>query len=330
MKQKAFIALSVSILLFFTAQAQNDEYRQYIRAAETHLMANQYHEAAESYSKAFIALGGKGYENDRYNAACAWALVNNPDSAFFQLFRIATKMDYSDITYLTADKDLNSLHADKRWDELCNIVKVNKDKKEANLDRPLVAILDTVYMEDQQYRRQVNEVEEKYGRDSKEMKDLWKIMEEKDKENLVKVTKILDTYGWLGADRIGEQGNSTLFLVIQHADHKTQLKYLPMMREAVKNNKARPSSLALLEDKVALRDGKKQIYGSQIGRFASGEFYVQPLEDPDNVDKRRAEVGLQPLTEYVSLWQLKWDAEAYKKQLPEIEKYEQERRAKKQ
>jgi hypothetical protein len=111
-----------------------------------------------------------------------------------------------------------------------------------------------------------------------------------------------------------------LFLVIQHADQKTQEKYLPMMRAAVKNGKAQGSSLALLEDRVALGQGKRQIYGSQIGRDPDTQlYYVSPLEDPDNVDKRRAEVGLGTLAEYVNRWQIKWDVEQYKKDLPKLE-----------
>ncbi|SKB74926.1 hypothetical protein SAMN05660226_02969 [Parapedobacter luteus] len=38
-----------------------------------------------------------------------------------------------------------------------------------------------------------------------------------------------------------------------------------MKREAVKGN-ANELDLALLEDRVALRQGKKQIYGSHMGR----------------------------------------------------------------
>ena len=92
------------------------------------------------------------------------------------------------------------------------------------------------------------------------------------------------------------------------------------MREAVKSGKASGSSLALLEDRVALKQGKKQIYGSQIGQDSDLKlYYVLPLEDPDNVDKRRAEVGLQPLSDYVNHWQIKWDVEQYKKDLPTIE-----------
>jgi len=86
-----------------------------------------------------------------------------------------------------------------------------------------------------------------------------------------------------------------------------------MMREAVKQGNARPSSLALLEDRIALRQGKKQIYGSQIGRDKeTGEFFVSPLEDPDHVNERRAEVGLGTIEQYVSRWDITWDAEKHK------------------
>ena len=81
-----------------------------------------------------------------------------------------------------------------------------------------------------------------------------------------------------------------------------------------------PIAIALLEDRVALRKGKKQIYGSQIGIYENGTYYVDDLEDPDNVDKRRAEVGLGPLAAYIQHWNLTWNVDDYKNQLPEIEK----------
>ncbi len=152
------------------------------------------------------------------------------------------------------------------------------------------------------------------------MQNHWKTINKKDSINLLKIRAILDKYGWLGSDLVGEKGNTALFLVIQHADQKTQETYLPMMREAVKNGKVQGSTLALLEDRVALGQGKRQIYGSQIGQDPETKaYYVSPLEDPDNVDKRRAEVGLEPLAEYVNQWQIKWDVEKYKKDLQKLE-----------
>ena len=191
----------------------------------------------------------------------------------------------------------------------------------------MVQQLDSIFDDDQKYRLQIDAIEKKFGWDSKEMKAHWKIINEKDSLNLLKIKAILDKYGWLGDDVISGKGNATLFLVIQHSNLATQEKYLPMMREAVKNNKAQGSSLALLEDRVALGEGKKQLYGSQIGRDTETQlYYVLPLEDPDNVDKRRAGVGLPPLADYVKRWQINWDVTKYKKELPALEAKEKKNR----
>lgn len=87
-----------------------------------------------------------------------------------------------------------------------------------------------------------------------------------------------------------------------------------MLRKAVKEDKARASSLAFLEDRVALREGKKQIYGCQLSSHPNqpGKYYLSPLIDPENVEKRRASVGFQPLTECVKSWDIIWDVEDFK------------------
>lgn len=314
------LLLTSCILTTLLSYGQNSKYSTFINKADSLYKIKEYKNAALSYSEAFKSNGWKGQSNHRYNSACSWALANNPDSSFFQLNRIATKANYMDYGHITTDTDLNSLHNDIRWQPLLDIIKQNKDKYEVNFNKPLVAQLDSIHIEDQKYRQQIDEIEKKFGLNSKEVKAQWTIINKKDSMNLVKVKAILDKYGWLGEDVVGKQGNSTLFLVIQHSNQKDQEKYLPMMRDAVKTGKANGSSLALLEDRIALRQGKKQIYGSQIGRDPDTNLhYVLPLEDPDNVDKKRAEVGLQPLAEYINYWQIKWDVEQYKKDLPTIE-----------
>ena len=54
-------------------------------------------------------------------------------------------------------------------------------------------------------------------------------------------------------------------------------------------------------------------------------FYVSPMIDPDNVDQRRAEVGLQPLADYVRRWNIIWDVEQYKNDLPRLENLEKKK-----
>ncbi|MBI3502966.1 MAG: hypothetical protein HY063_14340 [Bacteroidetes bacterium] len=154
----------------------------------------------------------------------------------------------------------------------------------AQKNKPLARQLDSIFNDDQKYR----EIAMRFDNDS-----IGRIIRKQDSVNLVKVKVILDKYGWLGADEVGANGNTALFLVIQHADLKTQEKYLPVMKEAVKNKKARASSLALLIDRVEMRNNRPQIYGSQV---QGNSFYT--ILDEKNVNKRRAEVGLEPLEDY--------------------------------
>ena len=317
MNKKTIIAGVILFCMKFS-YAQDDIYARLIKKADSLYNIQDYKKSANTYSEAFKSIGWKGYPNDRYNAACCWAMANVPDSAFFNLERIAKLMGYMNYAHIIKDTDLIGLHSDKRWNPTIELVKENKEKAEVGLNKPLVAQLDSIYSDDQSYRIQAQNIQKQAGANSEEFKKVWKIVHVKDSVNLIKITAILDKYGWLGVDVVGNQGNSTLFLVIQHADLKTQEKYLPMMQDAVKNGKAYGNSLALLEDRIEIRNGRKQIYGSQIGMSDDNKYYVSPLLDPDNVNKRRASVGLGTLEEYIRNWDMKWDVEQYKKDLPHL------------
>jgi len=166
----------------------------------------------------------------------------------------------------------------------------------------IAATLDSVLIADQHGREAVNTVQQRYGIQSKQYDSLWKSILYYDSINLAKVKPIIDTYGWPGKEVVGQEGSRALFLVIQHADLATQEKYLPVLREAVKNGKARPSDLALLEDRVLTRNGKPQIYGSQVRQnYQTGKNEFFPIEDIPNVNKRRASAGLSSLEEYAKL-----------------------------
>lgn len=137
-----------------------------------------------------------------------------------------------------------------------------------------------------------------------------------DSLDLLRVTVILDSAGWLGPDEIGATASQALFLVLQHADAKPaiQAEYLPVMREAVAEGKARPDELAMLEDRVAVNHGRPQIYGSQIG-WKDGKGYVKPMEDEEHVNERRVAVGLEPLEKYAERFGVVWSPPVKKERL---------------
>jgi len=137
-----------------------------------------------------------------------------------------------------------------------------------------------------------------------------------DSLDLVRVTAIIDSAGWLGEKEIGHIANQALFLVIQHADAKPEIqaKYLPLMRDAVTDGNARSYELALLEDRVAVNHGRPQIYGSQIG-WKDGKGFVKPMEDEEHADERRKAVGLEPLEKYAERFGINWSPPVQKERV---------------
>ena len=122
-----------------------------------------------------------------------------------------------------------------------------------------------------------------------------------DRANMARLAQIVQTYGWPGIKQVGEAASTAAFLILQHAGLEEQRRYFPTMKDAVSKGNARPGQLAMLEDRILLRENKKQLYGTQVrsGPDTQGKLVVRPIEDEHNVDARRAAEGLPPLTEYL-------------------------------
>lgn len=310
----------LTVLFLGTLKVALAQYDAFVLKADSFYVKKDYLSSAQAYSEAFKSNKWRGRLDHRFNAAKAWAMAGKLDSAFTNLEKVAFTGYYDNYDLLLSEPDLRPLHGNKRWNVLLNKIRANKENAEKNLNKPLANQLERIYEEDQKYRQKIQGVISKYGLEASETQKLLDTMAMKDSVNLKEVSAILNKYGWLGPDAIGNKGSSALFLVVQHSNLNTQVKYLPLMREAVKNKKAQPYDLALLEDRVALQQGKRQIYGSQIGYDPkTGKNYVLPLEDPESVDKRRANMGLGSMADYLKPWNIKWDIDQYKKDLPDIE-----------
>ncbi len=291
MKKQTFIL--VSILL--TTSVKGQGYDSLIRSANTFFETNEYCKSSAAYSAAFTALGGKGYAPDRYKAAKAWVSCGNIDSAFFQLFKLADKTKLLELHLLTTDKYFKKLHTDSRWTNLLYIINPNNEIYNDSLSKILLAIRE----KDQQHRTKLDAVRRPYGTEpSDEFKALLKIGMYNDSVNLIAVVSIIDKYGWLSVNEVGSKANSTLWLVIQHADNDVgiQEKYLLIMREAVNNGKALKTELAYLEDRVLKNQGKNQIYGTQSYlNENTNKLELWPVDGPTNLNIRREAMGLQPM-----------------------------------
>lgn len=181
----------------------------------------------------------------------------------------------------------------------------------------LKIILDSVHYYDQYFFESGLKNKEEY---TEEEKTIIKKIEARHVENLKLVSDILDKYGWLGADKVGQYASNAFFLTIQHNDLKTQLKYLPLMKKAVKEGKTNSGDVAMLEDRMAIKQGFKQRYGTQVPPSPiTKKPMVWPIQNPEKVDELRKEIEFPPMSEYLEFWDIKWDMEEHKQYSKDLE-----------
>ncbi|WP_420574736.1 DUF6624 domain-containing protein [Kordia sp.] len=183
--------------------------------------------------------------------------------------------------------------------------------EKALYEKKLSAILDTIWEMEQTPLRLRDAAMKNYGDDSKEFKKYQEIYRKNHVINEQKVTKMLDTYGWPAPENSGPRGNWTICNVIQHSDNAIRVKYLPMMKKAVQDEKLEVRFLVRAVDRIATEKGELQMYGGQMKYYPETKsFNVWPVYDPANIDKRRAEIGLMPIAEFLKIrFDFEWNLE---------------------
>ena len=203
-----------------------------------------------------------------------------------------------------------------------NTVKTQEPKQ---TNEQLIAMLDSIWTTEQQPITLRDSMIELYGADSKEAEKYQLIYEKNHVINEEKITNLLDTYGWPKKEVIGEQGNWTICNVIQHAENDVRIKYLPMMKEAVLEKQLQPRFLVRAQDRIATEQGQLQIYGGQMKYYPETKsFNVWPVFEPENIDKRRAEIGLEPIAEFLKArFNFDWNLEEQIQRSKEFEAQQQ-------
>jgi hypothetical protein len=125
-----------------------------------------------------------------------------------------------------------------------------------------------------------------------------------DSVNMIKAKSIIAKYGFPGFDLVGEYSND-FWAIVQHCDDDVQFQQQVLkllIKQVIKHN-ASGENYALLQDRVLVNTGKKQLYGTQV-RYNTKTKSAKPLpiSDSTNVDNRRKAVGLSPLNEYLKLF----------------------------
>ncbi len=296
-------------LLSLATQAQS--FDDFIESGDTLYDEEKYLESAQQYEKAFSL--EEGSASQYYNAACSWALSGDTVQSI-KCLDLAADKGWKKLKHMKRDSDLENLRSLQAWEPILVKVQASIDEYEKDFDKPLKARLDKIHVKDQTLRQLYPDAEEKFGRDSEEMQYFWDLVSEQDSLNELEVEQIIEERGWVGQSLVGDQANTTLWLVIQHAPLETQEKYLPLLKESVLKGESRGSHLALLEDRIQMRNERPQTYGSQIRRDEdTGKHVVYEIRDPEYVNQRRKEVGLGPIENYVKRWGIEWTIEQKEK-----------------
>ena len=149
-------------------------------------------------------------------------------------------------------------------------------------------------------------------------KEEWNEQAALDSQNLKIVTSYLDRYGWPVIFDVGLIGQKAIGLIIQHSPLQIQEKYYPYLIKAYKRDTLLFETLALLEDRINMRNHRYQYYGSQVVPY-KGKQTLYPVLNIDKIDSTRKRIGIKmPIGEYLKILNVEWDVTAYKQLLPAL------------
>lgn len=179
----------------------------------------------------------------------------------------------------------------------------------------LSAILDTIWQLEQTPIRKRDSIMNLLGSEAPEYEKYQKIYRANHSKNIIRIKEILALYDWPPKAVIGVQGNNTICNVLQHADQETRESYIPQMKQAVLDGELGVRWLVRAEDRLATDKGELQIYGGQMKYYPETKsFNVWPVFEPEHIDARRAEIGLEPIEQFLKArFDFDWGLEEQKK-----------------
>lgn len=117
-----------------------------------------------------------------------------------------------------------------------------------------------------------------------------------DQASQQRMKEIIDKDGWPTIHLVGEEASRAAWLLVQHAPDLEFMEQCLALMKTYGPDEVKPNNVAFLEDRVLMLNGKPQVYGTQFeGRGDS--MHVYEVADPEHLDKRRANMGLDSFAE---------------------------------
>jgi hypothetical protein len=128
-------------------------------------------------------------------------------------------------------------------------------------------------------------------------------MKELHNKNAKVLSDIIVIIGYPTIDKVGKEANEAAWLVIQHSIGQPEFmkKSAELLKSAGDENKADPKSLAYLTDRIAVLEGKPQLYGTQFDWDKHGNLSPNLFDDLNKVNERRKSIGLNTIEEQTEI-----------------------------
>jgi hypothetical protein len=197
------------------------------------------------------------------------------------------------VTLLIMSCKINSKPAQKKFESKALYDKIKEPFISSIPDslKHWIPIFDSILHNDQLYRS-VNDLT-LHQKNSSKQKSL-------DSSNQIYISRFLDTFGYPKFADVGLKGSKAINLVLQHSPLTIQIKYYPLLCEALKKRRMAAMTFAMFEDRLNLRLKRRQVYGTQAIAINDKSASLYPLFNLDSTNSFRSRIGItQTIEEYV-------------------------------
>lgn len=177
-----------------------------------------------------------------------------------------------------------------------------QSRSQETISQPkLKALIDSLYQVDQQVQQDmITSIQKGVPFDS------VKVLETVEKQTFARHIPLLKgiykQYGYPTPKMVGQESSYHFFTLIQHsdADVNFQSQMLPLIKRQVDKKQASGKEYAFLYDRIHLNKGGEQLFGTQMDYDSNGNAFPKKLKDKANVNKRRQQLGMETLEEYLA------------------------------
>ncbi len=286
--------LTLLFILTYVAFVQGQSSSSLADLADSLYRIGEYQSAADNYEAYFSDAEENLDVGHYYNAAVAFAQVNNAGKSIRWLQKaVDGGVDDDYLTEVRFDLNFYPIRHTEEWKSF-----FDKNTKVFNTEAASIMYphirheLMELWQADQYYRRLI------FGRyNGRPPNEVGNVTEAVDRYNAMRVEQIIEEIGWPTYDKVGRDGAHAAWNIIQHAVFNPPLmkQSLEMMEEALASGQVDGVDYAYLYDRFqAVSNLGKQRYG--IVRHV-------PIEDEHELERRRKEIGFrQSMVEYLGAY----------------------------